>query len=60
MDALEKRRAELGRGRRTRDGEGEIEKGQSQRACRRFEVRKDSAADAEEIENYKREIGTTS
>ncbi len=64
LDALSKRMDAWDEKSKSKDeegeGEGEIErKGQAQRAWRRFAVRKDSAADAEEIENYKREIGAT-
>src|ERR1700730_12407715 len=57
MDAFEAARSkdEEGEG----DMEGEIEKGKPRPLAADSQVRKDSASDAEEIENYKREIGTT-
>ena len=53
MDAYEAERAP-GQGRRRRGRDRG--KGQTQRAWRRFGIRKDSAADPEEIENYKLEL----
>jgi hypothetical protein len=64
LDSLGKRMDEFENAARRKDEEGEsevegeIEKGKP-RELAADSVRKDSAADAEEIENYKREIGTT-